>query len=239
LNISGKGENSAKSSINIGMKENYLVPKNKYNALVCVQMPQSPTAKRATLALQLLPDPEPPLAQGLCPPVVAGKLDLLLLAVEALDVTGAEMMMVVVKELALQSVIPNRVTLWQLRTANPLRRAYHRRRLTLDQARTLVLVLVYLTKRLTIVIRQSLLADEQPQQHGVDLRHHPRLDDYCQRFRTHFRKRMNLCRERLQNYRDDDRLNLLAIDLLYQLLFCTGTCGAQRLWASLFSGDIL
>jgi len=191
------------------------------------------------LALQLLPDPEPPLAQGLCPPVVAGKLDLLLLAIEALDRTGAELMMMVVKELELTAVIPNRVLLWQLRGANPLRRAYNRRLLTLNQARALILVLVYLAKRLTILIRQLLLAGEQLQQHGVDIRHHPRLDDYCQRFRTHFRKRMNLRRERLQIYRDDARLNLLAIDLLHQLLFCTGTCGAQRLWASLFVGEVL
>jgi len=191
------------------------------------------------LALQLLPDPEPPLAQGLCPPAVAGKLDLLLLAIEALDRTGAELMMMVVKELELNSVIPNRVMLWQLRGANPLRRAYNRRLLTLHQARALVLVLVYLAKRLTILIRQLLLAGEQLQQHGVDIRHHPRLDDYCQRFRTHFRKRMNLRRERLQIYRDDARLNLLAIDLLHQLLFCTGTCGAQRMWASLFVGEVL
>jgi hypothetical protein len=205
-------------------------------------MTQSPTTDQATegaLALQLLPDPEPPLAQGLCPPTVAGKLDVLLLAIEALDFTGAELMLLVVKELALLGVIPNRVTLWQLRAANPWRRAYNRRLLTLNQARALVLVLVYLAKRLTILIRQLLLAAEQLQQHGVDLSHHPRLDDYCQRFRTHFRKRMNLRRERLQIYRDDDRLNLLAMDLLHQLLFCTGTCGAQRLWASLFCGDVL
>ncbi len=190
-------------------------------------------------ALQLLPDPVPPLAQGLCPPGVAGKLDLLLLAIEALDRTGAELMMMVVKELELTNVIPNRVMLWQLRGANPLRRAYNRRLLTLNQARALILVLVYLAKRLTILIRQLLLAGEQLQQHGVDMSHHPRLDDYCQRFRTHFRKRMNLRRERLQIYRDDARLNLLAIDLLHQLLFCTGTCGAQRMWASLFTGEVL
>ncbi|MEN9206938.1 MAG: DUF3038 domain-containing protein [Gloeomargarita sp. GMQP_bins_120] len=189
------------------------------------------------LALQQLPDPQPPLEH--CPPAVAGKLDLLLLAVEALDYNAAEWMVMVVKELELTRIIPNRVTLWQLRGANPLRRIYNRRLLTLSQARALVLVLVYMAKRLTILIRQLLLAAEQLQQHRLSLAHHPRLDDYCRRFRNHFRKRMNLRRERLQVYREDERLNLLAMDLLVQLLFCTGTCGAQRLWASLFVGEVL
>jgi len=212
---------------------------NIYLSLPKVDSHVNKTETEGALALQLLPDPEPPLAQGLCPPTVAGKLDVLLLAIEALDGTGAEWMLLVVKELALLEVIPNRVTLWRLRAANPWRRAYNRRLLTLNQARALVLVLVYLAKQLTILLRQLVPAAEQLQQNGVDLSHYPRLDDYCQRFRTHFRKRMNLHRERLQIYRDDDRLNGLAMDLLHQLLFCSSTCGAQRLWASLFCGNVL
>lgn len=37
---------------------------------------------------------------------------------------------------------------------------------------------------------------------------------------------------------DDQKLNDLAIRLLGQLLFCTGIFGMQRLWASLFDGEV-
>jgi hypothetical protein len=45
-------------------------------------------------------------------------------------------------------------------------------------------------------------------------------------------------RSSLLPYADDQALNGLAIELLGQLLFCTGTAGAQRLWVSLFDGEI-
>jgi hypothetical protein len=39
-------------------------------------------------------------------------------------------------------------------------------------------------------------------------------------------------------YSSDERLNELALELLSQLLFCTGTSGVQRLWISLFDGEV-
>ena len=37
---------------------------------------------------------------------------------------------------------------------------------------------------------------------------------------------------------DDEKLNQLALNLLSQLLFYTGTAGTQRLWNSLFDGEV-
>jgi len=39
-------------------------------------------------------------------------------------------------------------------------------------------------------------------------------------------------------YGSDEKLDELALDLLAQLLFCTGTSGMQRLWISLFDGEV-
>jgi hypothetical protein len=36
----------------------------------------------------------------------------------------------------------------------------------------------------------------------------------------------------------DEKLDELAMDLLGQLLFCTGTAGMQRFWFSLFDGEV-
>jgi hypothetical protein len=38
---------------------------------------------------------------------------------------------------------------------------------------------------------------------------------------------------------DENALNELALSLLDQLLFCTGTTGMQRFWISLFDGEIV
>lgn len=35
-----------------------------------------------------------------------------------------------------------------------------------------------------------------------------------------------------------DELNQLAMSLLNQLLFCTGTKGMERFWISLFDGEV-
>jgi hypothetical protein len=49
---------------------------------------------------------------------------------------------------------------------------------------------------------------------------------------------MNPRRTWVMAHSSDEKLNELAIDVLRQLLFCTGTAGSQRLWSSLFDGEV-
>jgi hypothetical protein len=50
---------------------------------------------------------------------------------------------------------------------------------------------------------------------------------------------MNKRRAKVSVYNtDDEKLNELALSLLAQLLFCTGTSGMQRFWMSLFDGEV-
>jgi hypothetical protein len=50
---------------------------------------------------------------------------------------------------------------------------------------------------------------------------------------------MNSRRVRVMLYNESkEDLNELALDLLKKLLFCTGTVGIQRLWVSLFDGEV-
>ena len=51
---------------------------------------------------------------------------------------------------------------------------------------------------------------------------------------------MNPRRAKVALYLDSEhKLNELALILLKQLLFCTGTSGMQRLWVSLFDGEVI
>ncbi|MCD8486160.1 MAG: DUF3038 domain-containing protein [Desertifilum sp.] len=194
----------------------------------------SPPAQ--TLILDNLPNP--PLADELCPRRTRWQIDLILLAIEALDLGGSEAMLAITQDLELQSIIKNRVSLWRLRSTNPFRRAHTRRPLSILEAKALVAIACHLARRQTASIRMLLMAYQQLNEKQLSLDHHFRLSDYLERFRAHFRSRMNLKRSALAIYRSDDQLNVLAIKLLGQLLFCTGTSGMQRFWISLFDGEV-
>ncbi|MBE9078984.1 DUF3038 domain-containing protein [Romeria aff. gracilis LEGE 07310] len=198
-----------------------------------VKRPPDPSAP---LLLDQLSAPK--LARDECPRRAKTQIDLILLAIEALDLSGSEAMLAAARELELQSVIGGRVGLWRLRGSNPLRRFNQRRPLSLDQAKALVLIASYLSRRLTVIIRQLLLGYQQLSDQQLSVEHHLRLADYLSRFRAHFRARMNAKRASVMAYSSDEKLNQLALNLLMQLLFCTGTSGAQRLWSSLFDGEV-
>ena len=206
------------------------------NRSVSLMPLNSPPTQSKPLILDSLPDP--PISTRVSPRRTRLQIDLILLAIEALELGGSEVMLAVAKDLELQEIIKNRVVLWRLRTTNPLRRAHTRRPLTLDEAKALVVIACHLARRLTVVVRQLLLAYQQISEKQLPLEHNFRLSEYLERFRAHFRSRMNPRRALIMTYRSDDKLNELAISLLSQLLFCTGTSGMQRFWISLFDGEV-
>lgn len=182
--------------------------------------------------------PNPPLKSGVCPRRTRQRIDLMLLAIEALELGGSEVMLQLAKDLELQGIIKNRVNLWRMRSSNPFRRAYVRRPLSLLEAKALVAIACYRARQLTVTTRQLLFAHQQLQEKQIPLEHHYRLSEYLERFRAHFRSRMNPRRAGVLVYNSPDKLNALAIELLGQLLFCTGTSGMQRFWISLFDGEV-
>jgi hypothetical protein len=195
----------------------------------------SPPAPSAPTILNTLPDPK--VSDGVCPRRTRQQIDLLLLAIEALDLGGSEALLVAARDLELQSLVKNRVALWRLRTTNPWRRNSQRRPMSLSEAKALVMITCHLARRLTVVIRQLLLSYDQLLEKQLSPEHNLRLARYLERFRAHFRSRMNPKRAAVMAY-TDEKLNELALDLLGQLLFCTGTFGVQRLWSSLFDGEV-
>jgi hypothetical protein len=198
--------------------------------------PSAPSSPSTPIILDNLPDP--PLTEDACPRRTRLQIDLLLLAIEALDLGGSEAILAIATDLDLRSILKNRVTLWRMRSTNPFRRYAQRRPLTLLEAKAMVVVTCYLARRLTVLIRQLLLAYQQLSEKNLSPDHHFRLSEYLERFRAHFRSRMNPRRAGVMAYSSDEKLNELALELLGQLLFCTGTSGMQRLWISLFDGEV-
>ncbi len=197
--------------------------------------PPAPASKPKILASL----PDFPIARSGCSPHTQREIDLLLLAMEALEFAGGERFLLALKDLQLQPVVGGRLALWQLRRTNPWRRAYNRQSIQLDEAKALALILNYRIKQQTALIRQVLMARQQLQEKGLPLAQSPRLVSYLDRFEAHFRTRMNPRRAKVALYLGDrSRLDALAISLLERLLFGTGTAGILRLWSSLFDGEV-
>ncbi len=197
----------------------------------------STSVQTKPVILENLPDISPTVTK--CSIHTQQQIDLLLLAIEALELGASEKMLVTIKQLELESIIPSRVFLWHLRCSNPWRRSYTRELLSLDHAKVLVILITSRAKQLTVLIRQLLLAERQMRTRNFPLENHFRLSIYLERFRAHFRSRMNSRRTKVSLYlASEAELNELALSLLKKLLFCTGTKGTERLWFSLFDGEI-
>lgn len=196
----------------------------------------SPPVPQLPLVLDTLANPELP--NDDCPRRARIQLDLLLLAIEALDLVGGEAMLTTTRDLALEGLVKGRVHLWLLRGTNPMRRYSQRRPLHLEEAKALVIIICTLSRRLTVLVRQLLVGYQQLADKQLSPEHHFRLADYLNRFRSHFRARMNPRRAGVIAYSNNEKLDDLALQLLQQLLLCSGVLGSQRLWSSLFDGEV-
>ncbi|WP_319420851.1 DUF3038 domain-containing protein [Pleurocapsa sp. FMAR1] len=174
-----------------------------------------------------------------CSPYTQQQIDLLLLALEALELGASEQMLAMARQLGIDKIVKNRVNLWRLRCSNPWRRSYTRDYLSLEQAKALVIIAGYRAKDLMVIIRQLLVAEQQMRVKNLPVDNHFRLSEYLERFRAHFRSRMNSRRAKVSAYiASEEQLNELALSLLNKLLFCTGTRGLERVWVSLFDGEV-
>ncbi|MEB3164444.1 MAG: DUF3038 domain-containing protein [Prochlorothrix sp.] len=158
---------------------------------------------------------------------IKAQLDLILLALEALTGIGSEAMVQAATTLQL-SGMGDRVSLWRLRQANPLRKGQGgRKKLDVEEAKALVLLICHLAQqhqqrvRSAVALLEQVTGQSQPP-HSV-----PMLGDYLDSFCNLFQDRM---KEEEQESLSMDHLSHLALKLLIDLLFYGGQGGSRRLW---------
>ncbi|MBE9193413.1 DUF3038 domain-containing protein [Gloeocapsopsis crepidinum LEGE 06123] len=160
---------------------------------------------------------------------IKAQLDLVLLALEALAGIGSEAMLQAAAQLNLESKIPDRVALWRLRQSNPLRKGEGgRKKLDVEEARSLVLISCYLAKQHQEVIRRAVALLEQVTQNNEAPYKAALLGDYIDAFSNTYQERM----EEDENV-STDVLTQLALKLLIDLLFYSSPGGHRRLWLAL------
>lgn len=157
------------------------------------------------------------------------QLDLVLLALEALTGIGSEAMLQAASKLDLESRVPDRVALWRLRQSNPLRKGQGgRKKLDVEEARSLVLITCYLAKQHQELIRRAVDILEQAASNNREPHSYALLGDYIDAF-------CNIYQERME---EDDKISTsalsnLALKILIDLLFYSAPGGHRRLWLAL------
>ncbi|MBE9179236.1 DUF3038 domain-containing protein [Oculatella sp. LEGE 06141] len=159
---------------------------------------------------------------------IKAQLDLVLLALEALAKITSEGILQAAVELNLADVVSDRVALWRLRQSSPLRRGRGRKRLDIEEARALVLIICHLAKQHQELIRRAVALLEQLTEQNKEPHHASLLGDYLDNFSNTYQERM----EEGENS-SPDQLTYLALKLLVDLLFYSAPSGSRRLWLAL------
>lgn len=158
------------------------------------------------------------------------RLDLLLLAIEALDLHGSEAMLWSCEQLDLQQPFPDRVALWKTRCRNPLRRASRRGEWSIEEQEGLIRLVCSLAQRLYPMLRQ-LLSSSEP-----DELTNQRWALFQERYNDLISERMNLKRGTVRLFLDQKTGAQRRREVVQTLALCAGGAGMQRLGACLMDG---
>jgi hypothetical protein len=125
------------------------------------------------------------------------------------------------------------VALWRLRQSNPLRKGQGgRKKLDVEEARSLVLITCYLAKQYQELIRRAVGLLEQMAENKREPHQAALLGDYIDAFCNTYQERMEE-NEQITT----DMLTHLALKLLVDLLFYSANGGHRRLWLALIDSS--
>lgn len=157
---------------------------------------------------------------------IKAQLDLVLMAVEALTSMGSDAVLLAAKELQLGELLSDRVGLWRLRQSSPLRKGQGRKKLDIEEARALVLVVCLLAQNHHDQIRQAVAKLEQLSARNEPPHRAAVLGDYLDSFN-------NMYCDRMAESPPTDALTQLSLRLLIDLLFYSAPGGERQLWLAL------
>lgn len=167
---------------------------------------------------------------------IKAHLDLVLLALEALAEISSEVMLKAARDLKLQDVLGDRITLWRLRQASPLRKGKGgRKKLDVDEARAIALICSHLAAQSQLKIRSAVADLEKATLQKRSPSLEPAIGDYLDRFYALYQERMAEEDATIPT----EALQRLALKLLIDLLFYSAPNGSRRLWISLLERSLV
>ncbi|NJL97391.1 MAG: DUF3038 domain-containing protein [Synechococcaceae cyanobacterium SM2_3_2] len=158
------------------------------------------------------------------------QLDLLLLGLECLSGESSGVVLEAAKDLGVDQWVSDRVNLWRLRNASPLRRSSGgRKKLDIEEAQALVLVISHLAVAQQAKIRSAVEHLQAAVEAERSPFQDPQVADYLDEFHSHYRSQMVDGDDR-----SSDSITEIGLKILVDLLFYSSSKrGSQRLWQAL------
>lgn len=161
---------------------------------------------------------------------IKSHLDLVLLALEAIANLSSEAIIQAAKDLNLESIVGDRLTLWRLRASNPQRQSSGgRKKLDVEEARSLVLIICHLAHQHQELLRRAVGLLEQVTAENKAPHETALLGNYLDQFINYYQTRINHTSNLSATF-----LTQLAWKLLIDLLFYSGNNGHRLLWIAIF-----
>lgn len=161
---------------------------------------------------------------------IKSHLDLVLLSLEAIANISSEAIIKAAQDLNLESVLDNRITLWRLRSSNPHRKSSGgRKKLDVEEARSLVLIICYLANQHQELLRRSVNLLEQATEQNTPPHKISLLGNYLDIFINYYQDRITI-----NPIKSTEVLAELAWKLLISLLFYSSQNGHRLLWIAIF-----
>ena len=151
------------------------------------------------------------------------KLDLFLLILETIDLNGIHSLYSLSNRLNLNSVLPNKVTIWKLRNNNPLRKSYVINNIKLNEFDALIRITVEMSKYLYPYIREILKSKEDIEEDSLI------WNDFNKRFIELIKERFNIDSMKVKKLLNQAENDAIIIKSLLILSFCISNQGYQKL----------
>ena len=157
------------------------------------------------------------------------RLDLLLLALETIDLNGAESLYSLSVKLNLNKLLPNKVTIWKLRNNNPMRNSFNKTNIKLQEFEALIKLTAEMAKFLYPFIRQILQSRD-------NLISNPKAwNQFKNRYIELISERFTTSSMKVKRLLDPDFNDEVFIKIILTLAFCTSNDGFIKLRATLLN----
>ena len=155
------------------------------------------------------------------------RLDLLILALETIDLNGAESLYSLSDKLNLNDVLPNKVKIWKLRNNNPMRNSFNNKKIKLEEFKALIKLTAEMAKFLYPYIRQILQSRD-------DLIKNPKAwNEFKNRYFDLISERFNTNSMKVKRLLDPNFNDEIYTKIILTLAFCIGDDGYLKLENSL------
>ena len=154
---------------------------------------------------------------------------MLLLALETIDLNGAESLYSLSDKLNLNEVIPNKVTIWKLRNNNPMRKSFNNINIRLEEFEALIRITTEMAKFLYPYIRQILQSRDE------FIKNPNAWNEFKNRYIELISERFNTNSMKVQRLLDPDFNDEIFIKIILTLSLCISEDGYLKLRSTLFN----